>query len=1749
MLGGASIVALLLCAGAPALAAGTTVPPNSSFLFSPAHPIDTQAPYSALSGQSGQVTLSATPGITGSKSANAIVEGTGTIAVVIGSPGNTGTVEFQGANSYSLGTTIGNGATLQIDTTTALGSGGVTLSGGGALLGNVTGTLSSPNTITLSPGGTGTIAATSGHVLTIGSAITATSGTLNFGSAAGAGTVLLGTTNTLSVAANVNGGTLDLGGHAQTFDSVVVNNAAIQDGSLTVKNGSPLSMQGGQIGDAAGLTSFTLVKGGLSISGPNETTSIYGTATFDGTVTVASSSTMNVQSGANVSVPNQIIANSGTIINGGTITANVNNDGTALTNNGTWVGGIQNYSTVNNNGAWQGSVENGGVFGPGTFNNNAPNGSVTGGLVNANGTVNNAGTIGNNTTAPNLFANGVGVTNDGGTFENSGTVTQGLLVNGGTAVNATGGTIDTVTVATNGTFDNQSTGTGAGGVTGGLTNSGTSTNEGSIAGGVVNSGGSFTNNLGGSVTGGLSVTGGQAVNATGGTIDTVTVSAGSSSSPGFINQSNANVTAGLNILGGYATNRGSIVGGATNDGGGFLNDVGGTVDTVDNAAGTFDNKGGVTAGLTNTGTATNEGTIANGAGVGVTNNGGTFTNSATVNNGVTVSGGTFVNGSILGTGTVSGGLIVQAGASTVGAATNTFGSTIDTATITAGSLSNAGTITGAVNNQAGTNGAPGFDNASGALVQGGLTNSGVATNEGSITNSTAGGYGVINSGTFTNSGPTVSGGAGGEGLDNTAGTATNQQNGIITGALVSGGSLINQGTVNAASSTTPAVTNSSTGVNTTVGFDNQGTVAGGVLNSGSATNEGSISNTNGVGVTSTAGKFTSSGTIDTVSVTGGAFTNLGSITSSSIVPTVSITGGTFSNSGSITGAVTNSSNGVGLVAGFDNSSLGAVSGLLTNSGFATNEGALNGGVTNNTGGTFTTTGTILHGVINTGTVNASGAISGNIQNNAGGQFNLTGNLTGAGAVPIFNNSGTITTNGNVFQSVTTLNNNAGGLINGPLINVNTFNNFAGATLQNGLTNTGTVNASGGQLNGPIDNRNQFTVTGATTGNGTFFNESAGVFDVNSGSFTLTSSSGLLTNAGSIVVASGATLDASAGGVTNISSGTIVNNGTLNDDLNNYGLVTNNGVYTAVNATNYGGTIVNNATLSWSGAFTNNGGVATSSNATGQANVVDNEGTMNGGVFINNAGTLINNRTLNATLNVAGGVVNSYAPTSVITGNVSVGPGQAVVNALGVINGNVTVNNGAEPKAGQPYPYGGVFNVSDGTLMPAPVGSPQKTLVLNGSLAGPITVPVDLTTGASNFIKVSGSTANASTNITGTLSNPTNLIWTVPNRVLLYSNASIPLAPNATQALAGASATGLYDYVATPNNTGIAQQLKLGAISAPANQISSLITALNTSFFQNAQAFLGAPVNPTANYWYGGVWSRGGAAEMTNETTSTGGGALYPPGVNSRFQSTTGGVQLGLDEGLYNINATGWNAHLGVTGGEAWGYSSLQNSSDPLGGPLDVSGSASMPFYGFYAAVTGNGFAGTVQWRNATYDMNLNNFDLGLNNAQLNAHGDTFSADISQQFPFPPFGEGFIVTPSAAVFVTHTTVNSLNASPLVAPGTYFTFNPLDSTLGRVGLRLSKAYAFNDSLFVVPYGQVNVWREFQGTTTEQFWQVGANGLQTVPAITSSSVGTFGQVALGFAAQAPKAGITSYVQADLRVGSNIQGWGLLAGLRYSY
>jgi uncharacterized protein with beta-barrel porin domain len=219
----------------------------------------------------------------------------------------------------------------------------------------------------------------------------------------------------------------------------------------------------------------------------------------------------------------------------------------------------------------------------------------------------------------------------------------------------------------------------------------------------------------------------------------------------------------------------------------------------------------------------------------------------------------------------------------------------------------------------------------------------------------------------------------------------------------------------------------------------------------------------------------------------------------------------------------------------------------------------------------------------------------------------------------------------------------------------------------GFTNANTVIANGGAINGAIANNagGNFNIGGTVTSNSTFSNSAAtSRLLVNSGTYTVT---GPVTNSGTdagggILVAAGAVLNASAGGVTNNAGATIVNNGTIDDALNNAGTVTNNSIYNANVATNIGtitnngiwagnvqanaGTINNNqawiGTITSSGTFNNNA-PGTVSGLVTNSGIATNSGTLNGGLS-NTAGTMTNSGMINGVATVTGGIFTGTGTT-------------------------------------------------------------------------------------------------------------------------------------------------------------------------------------------------------------------------------------------------------------------------------------------------------------------------------------------------------------------------------------------------------------------------------------------------------------------------------------------------------------------------
>ena len=72
-----------------------------------------------------------------------------------------------------------------------------------------------------------------------------------------------------------------------------------------------------------------------------------------------------------------------------------------------------------------------------------------------------------------------------------------------------------------------------------------------------------------------------------------------------------------------------------------------------------------------------------------------------------------------------------------------------------------------------------------------------------------------------------------------------------------------------------------------------------------------------------------------------------------------------------------------------------------------------------------------------------------------------------------------------------------------------------------------------------------------------------------------------------------------------------------------------------------------------------------------------------------------------------------------------------------------------------------------------------------------------------------------------------------------------------------------------------------------------------------------------------------------------------------------------------------NVHFGLTAGEAFASSSDTFNTPSLFQTTNgVSTNANVPFYGVYAALTGNGLAATFQWRRNLFDLSLTDPALG-----------------------------------------------------------------------------------------------------------------------------------------------------------------------------
>ncbi len=802
-------------------------------------------------------------------------------------------------------------------------------------------------------------------------------------------------------------------------------------------------------------------------------------------------------------------------------------------------------------------------------------------------------------------------------------------------------------------------------------------------------------------------------------------------------------------------------------------------------------------------------------------------------------------------------------------------------------------------------------------------------------------------------------------------------------------------------------------------------------------------------------------------------------------------------------------------------------------------------IVNNSGATFLSGGalTLSNPLINAGAFSAYGSLNAPAVNNSG-SFYVSGDLTANGSA--FNNLTGGTLYLDVDTSLTGLGvlTNAGtvlltkpGEIFGPEnLSATTFINNAGATLTSvavltttgGLINNGVVNADDGSIDGPIINNGTFNVSEAytahfkVTSDSTFNNANGATLAVGEGMSQTVS--GLLTNSGTLTTASRSSLTDMAG-IINTSTGTITNNGAITDILTNAGTVTNNGAY--------------NADVSNTGAITNAGAWTTL--ASGFANKAGGTLTTTGTLNVT-AGGLSNSGIVNASGVIAGAVTNNAGGTFTMNGNVA---GVTTFNNAGAVNTNAPLPiNATLGAAAFVNKAGGVVTLQNGTI--------GDRLTLTGTYAGMAgsTIALDVnntTSGAigGDQIVIKGASTSGTSSValaeTGVLANKT--FFATP--ILLIKGA-----PGATFTLATDSETqatvapiGLISYsldATQPGQWSLVSSLKTPATgTAAASQVASLISGLNTSFFQATSGFISEPSHPAPNQLSGGPWIRfaNGDDTITSQSSSS-----VTPGLQAaKVETSFAGYQVGIDGGIFNINNSGMNVHLGVTAGQAFATST---DKDAAAVGAVSKGSSEIPFVGVYGAITGNNFFADVMWRTDFFHMNLTDItapSLGgvtlLNGASEKATAQTLTGDIGYHFAIGP---AWFLEPSTAIYVSSAGVDDV---AFLNRGGSIAFNNIDSTLARVGARVGTNFVAGN-LALQPFVTANLWDELAGPNVATYQLASSSAL-----IQTSRIGTFGQFGLGTSGQLIGSNVLGYIRADVRTGANINGWDLTGGVKYQF
>ncbi|MGL5733955.1 MAG: autotransporter outer membrane beta-barrel domain-containing protein, partial [Beijerinckiaceae bacterium] len=405
-----------------------------------------------------------------------------------------------------------------------------------------------------------------------------------------------------------------------------------------------------------------------------------------------------------------------------------------------------------------------------------------------------------------------------------------------------------------------------------------------------------------------------------------------------------------------------------------------------------------------------------------------------------------------------------------------------------------------------------------------------------------------------------------------------------------------------------------------------------------------------------------------------------------------------------------------------------------------------------------------------------------------------------------------------------------------------------------------------------------------------------------------------------------------------------------------------------------------------------------------------------------------------------------------------------------------------------------------------------------------------------------------------------------NRVTLAAPIDVATAPGLTVTNLGRIpnlSTGLFGYSVTqaaPGQFQVVSTFNSGPVAGVAAGVSGMVSSLQAGFHQPASAIISRPDKCGVNQLMGGPFIRlnAGDTRITNNSNGSAGGgaALFNSGTTAK--SNFAGFQTGMDLGVCNINNSGWNIHAGLMGGFVETSTSALTRS-VSGGVSDftrTSAKVEVPFFGAYAFVTHGDFTLEFNVRKDWYKAKVTSLDAVTGqsfvgpNARLRGDGWSFNTSASYRFWFD---SGWYIEPGAGVSFGRVSFGNLAMDPTLfgvggGAGT-IKLGRSNSILARVGVNVgAPVISVTDKFVIVPFAHAAVWHEF-GRAAKSSATIVTGGVNETFTVSTSRVGTFGQVGAGLQFKVLDSPVLGFVRADMRFGKDINGKAINAGLRLQF